>query len=579
MIKLIRRILVPAATTAESTNTQENYFKRKGDAMHVWLILLLVIYCLLYSIIDCFLDSPIEALIIFCTIPFLLFYYYFLFRKGHTVTSKVMYILTALFLVAILFYINGTQTGLVVFFIPIFVATQITFLGKERKIAFVLYGVIFLAIVVFLATFTYLSQDFSISNAEVKVERILNLVFALFATVYEVGFLLITSKELEIKLIESQTAIDKKNGELSVSLSINEKKRKKIEEQVRQIEKSELQLQKLSTVITNTKNGAVITDSHGRIEWVNKAYETMTGYLLNEIIGKKPSEFLLKNGQPNSASRFISEKLKNKERVEATVENYKKNGDLFYNELEITPVFNADGELISFFSIQRDVTANIKAQEELLAEKTKQQQLMATVAIQMQEIENSRVATILHEDINQMLAVAKMHIEMSGSNDAAQQKSAAIIQDALQGIRKLSHSLSVPFGTDYEMEDAISDLLAEYPEFSHIKVNFVNELENEFDIKEDIRIGAYRIVQEAIKNIFARNDSNLVLIKILNKETGLLLRINDNSIGCKHDFNNIGDGVKMIYNRVMSHSGTMKIESEIGKGCELEIFIPAAVKN
>jgi len=579
MIKLIRRILVPAATTAESTNTQENYFKRKGDEMHVWLILLLVIYCLLYSIIDCFLDSPIEALIIFCTIPFLISYYFFLFRKGHTVTSKVMYILTALFLVAILFYINGTQTGLVVFFIPIFVATQITFLGKERKIAFVLYAVIFLAIVVFLATFTYLSQDFSISNAEIKVERILNFVFALFATVYEVGFLLITSKELESKLIESHTTIDKNNGQLSVLLSINEKKRKKIEEQVRQIEKSELQLQKLSTVITNTKNGAVITDSHGRIEWVNKAYETMTGYLLNEIIGKKPSEFLLKNGQPHSASRFISEKLKNKERVEATVENYKKNGDLFYNELEITPVFNADGELISFFSIQRDVTANIKAQEELLAEKTKQQQLMATVAIQMQEIENSRVATILHEDINQMLAVAKMHIEMSGSNDAAQQKSAAIIQEALQGIRKLSHSLSVPFGTDYEMEDAISDLLAEYPEFSHIKVNFVNELENEFDLKEDIRIGAYRIVQEALKNIFARNDSNLVLIKFLNKETGLLLRINDNSIGCKHDFNNMGDGVKMIYNRVMSHSGTMKIESEIGKGCELEIFIPAAVKN
>ncbi len=576
MIKLIRRILVPAATTAESTNTQENYFKRKGDEMHVWLILLLVIYCLLYSIIDCFLDSPIEALILFCTIPFLISYYFFLFRKGHTVTSKVMYILTALFLVAILFYINGTQTGLVVFFIPIFVATQITFLGKERKIAFVLYGVIFLAIVVFLATFTYLSQDFSISNAEVKVERILNFVFALFATVYEVGFLLITSKELEIKLIESQTAIDKKNGELSVLLSINEQKRKKIEEQVRQIEKSELQLRKLSMVITNTKNSAMITDSHGRIEWVNQAFENMTGYLLNEIIGKKPNEFLLNKSQLDPVSLYISKKLKNKERVEATIVNYKKNGDLFYNELEITPVFNVAGDLLNFFSIQRDVTAIIKAQEELLAEKTKQQQLIATVAIQTREIENSRLATILHEDINQILSVAKMHLEMGGSTEAAQQKSAAIIQEALQGIRKLSHSLSVPFGADYEIADAISDLLAEYPEFSHIKVNFINELENELNIKEDIRISVYRIFQEAIKNIFERNDSSLVLIKLMNKETGLLLRINDNSIGCKHDFNNMGVGVKMIYNRVMAHSGTMKIESKIDQGCELEIFIPDA---
>ncbi len=577
MIKLIRRIWVPAATTAQSITTQENYFKRKGDEMHLWLILLLVIYCLLYSIIDCFLDSLIEALCIFCTIPFLLSYYFFLFRKGYTVTSKVMYILTALFLVAILFYINGTQTGLVVFFIPIFVATQITLLGKERKIAFVLYAVILLVIVIYLATFTYLSQNISITNAEIKVERILNFVFALFATVYEVGFLLITSNELASKLIESHTTIDKKNDELSVLLSINDKKRKKIEEQVRQIEKSELQLRKLSMVITNTKNSAMITDSHGRIEWVNQAFENMTGYLLNEIIGKKPKEFLLNKNPLDPVSIFIFEKLKNKERVEATIVNYKKNGDLFYNELEITPVFNVAGDLISFFSIQRDVTANIKAQEELLAEKTKQQQLNATIAIQTQEIENSRVATILHEDINQILAVAKMHLEMSGSNDAAQQKSAAIIQEALQGIRKLSHSLSVPFGADYELEDAISDLLADFPECSHIKVNFVNQLKNEFDIKEDIRISVYRIVQEAIKNIFERNDSNLVLIKLVNKETGLLLRINDNSIGCKHDFNNMGVGVKKIYNRVMAHAGTMKIESKIDQGCELEIFIPDAI--
>jgi PAS domain S-box-containing protein len=47
-------------------------------------------------------------------------------------------------------------------------------------------------------------------------------------------------------------------------------------------------------VITQTKNSAVITDAEGRIEWVNKSFETTTGYQLEEVLGQRPKDFYLK---------------------------------------------------------------------------------------------------------------------------------------------------------------------------------------------------------------------------------------------------------------------------------------------
>jgi PAS domain S-box-containing protein len=136
-------------------------------------------------------------------------------------------------------------------------------------------------------------------------------------------------------------------------------------QQLLQIAQSELELKKLSLIATKTKSGVIISDNHGRIEWVNNSFEETSGYTLDEVRGKKPKDFLQQELVTNRVAREkLSDALRKKENVEVTILNVSKSGRPYYNQLEITPVFDDEGRHINFIAVQRDITQeeNYKAQ-------------------------------------------------------------------------------------------------------------------------------------------------------------------------------------------------------------------------
>ena len=91
--------------------------------------------------------------------------------------------------------------------------------------------------------------------------------------------------------------------------------------------------------------------------YVNKAFETMTGYTLAESIGKN-CRFL-------QGIDRLREAIKNKTVVEVTLRNFRKNGEMFYNHLLIQPLFDSQGRLLYFLGVQLDVTRLVQAEEEI----------------------------------------------------------------------------------------------------------------------------------------------------------------------------------------------------------------------
>jgi PAS domain S-box-containing protein len=61
----------------------------------------------------------------------------------------------------------------------------------------------------------------------------------------------------------------------------------------------------------------------------------------------------------------IRDAIKNARPVEVTLKNFRKNGELFYNRLSITPLFDNEGQLIYFLGVQYDVTEQILAQQQI----------------------------------------------------------------------------------------------------------------------------------------------------------------------------------------------------------------------
>jgi PAS domain S-box-containing protein len=145
----------------------------------------------------------------------------------------------------------------------------------------------------------------------------------------------------------------------------NHQRNIEIQEQLKLIQRSSAELRKLSLIATKTKNGVIITDSWGRVEWVNEAFTKISGYSLSEIQGLKPKDFLQGNQTDDESRKILSDALWQKQDVETTVVNYDKSGNPYYNQLEIISVFDDNGKHVNFIALQKDITQEIKSNLEM----------------------------------------------------------------------------------------------------------------------------------------------------------------------------------------------------------------------
>ncbi len=124
------------------------------------------------------------------------------------------------------------------------------------------------------------------------------------------------------------------------------------------------QLHLQSAALEAAANGIVITDSRGTILWVNKAFTTLTGYSREEAIGKKPS--VLKSGKHDGAYyRRLWEIITAGGIWRGEITNRRKDGSLYIEDMTITPVRDANGEVSRFVAIKQDVTQQRAAEQSL----------------------------------------------------------------------------------------------------------------------------------------------------------------------------------------------------------------------
>jgi diguanylate cyclase (GGDEF)-like protein/PAS domain S-box-containing protein len=121
---------------------------------------------------------------------------------------------------------------------------------------------------------------------------------------------------------------------------------------------AELGLLLRERAIYSSVNAIVITccqDHEHLIEYVNPAFEETTGYTLQEIKGRDP-RFLRAEGCDLHEHKRIRDALRRRESVHSILRNVRKNGDMFWNDLRIDPVVNADGEVTHFVGVINDIT-------------------------------------------------------------------------------------------------------------------------------------------------------------------------------------------------------------------------------
>ncbi len=138
---------------------------------------------------------------------------------------------------------------------------------------------------------------------------------------------------------------------------------------ITQAKEKENHLLLLESVVTNSKDAVLITKADPtkagyEIIYSNKAFEDMTGYTSNEVLGKAPKILQGKDSDRKVLKQF-GEDLRNWKNSSIEVLNYTKQGKPFWVNVNVVPVADNSGRYTHWVGIQRDITENKKYQQEL----------------------------------------------------------------------------------------------------------------------------------------------------------------------------------------------------------------------
>lgn len=117
-------------------------------------------------------------------------------------------------------------------------------------------------------------------------------------------------------------------------------------------------------------NGIAIADMRmpdQPLIYVNPAFERLTGYSAEEILGRN-CRFLQGEHRDQPGSRKIREAIAAGKEVMVILRNYRKDGSPFWNELHLSPVYNANGIITHFIGVQNDVSYKVEYYREVLGQ-------------------------------------------------------------------------------------------------------------------------------------------------------------------------------------------------------------------
>jgi PAS domain S-box-containing protein len=122
---------------------------------------------------------------------------------------------------------------------------------------------------------------------------------------------------------------------------------------------------KLALVAARTGNAVIITDAHGRIEWVNDSFTKITGYSPDEVIGRKPGSFLQGPDTDPAQVARIRAAVHAGQSAEAELVNYSKDGVPYWIKIEVQPIRDEQGNVERFIAIESDITTAKRQEAEL----------------------------------------------------------------------------------------------------------------------------------------------------------------------------------------------------------------------
>ena len=366
---------------------------------------------------------------------------------------------------------------------------------------------------------------------------------------------------------------------------------------------SEAERERLLLAIEQADEIVVITDNSGNIQYVNPAFEKITGYSAGEAIGENPR--LIRSGQNDEASyKNLWDTISAGNPWTGRLLNKRKDGAAYTAECSISPVKDKKGNVINFVWISRDITNDLELERRI------------SQAQKMESIGN--LAGGIAHDFNNLLfpiiGMSELLLEDLPRHSQEYENVQEILKAGLRGsdlvkqilaFSRQSEQKLMPVRPQQVLKEVMKLIRSTIPSYIEIEENLQSDCGFIMADPTQIHQVAMNILTNAFHAVEAKGGKIEVILKELTLETDAfpdslpgpgryaLLSVADTGHGISSDLMNkifepyfttkeqgkgTGLGLAVAYGIVRKLKGDIKVYSEMGKGTNFNIYLPLMEK-
>ncbi len=350
---------------------------------------------------------------------------------------------------------------------------------------------------------------------------------------------------------------------------------------------AEQEHRRLTAAVEQAAETIVITDPEGVIQYVNPAFERISGYTRDEAIGRKPS--VLKSGRHGTEHyAALWQTIKRGETWQGHFINRRKDGTLYEEEATISPIRNAAGAIVNFVAVKRDVTQEVGLEEQL-----RQAQKMQAIG---------QLAGGVAHDFNNLLQAMLSHVQLLRTKAVTPEKVRDVVEELEQQVLRgasLTRQLLLFSRREtvkperVDLNEAVGNALQILKRLVRENIALVVELSpGKLPVRADRGQLQQVLMNLTLNASDAMPEGGRVLIRtgtaghdevwLAVEDTGhgipeaIRGRIFEPFFTTKEAGQGTGLGLSVVHGIVTAHGGRIEVESHLGRGSSFRLVLPAA---